>query len=59
MDTVDIITDSSSARNYWRIIKNRLKNKQKELVTECNQLKIRINDGKFYLTDVADKRILL
>ncbi|MFZ4796805.1 MAG: hypothetical protein ACOYMA_04880 [Bacteroidia bacterium] len=25
-----------------------------KLVTNCNQLKMQSNDGKFYLTDVAD-----
>lgn len=59
VDVVGLIADSSDARNYWKVLKNRLKNTQKELVTECNQLKMKANDGKSYLTDVANERVML
>jgi HSP20 family molecular chaperone IbpA len=59
VDVIGLISNSSDARNYWKVLKNRLKNAQKELVTECNQLKMKSNDGKLYLTDVADERTLL
>lgn len=59
VDVIGIVTESTDARNYWKVLKNRLKNTQKELVTECNQLKMRSNDGKFYLTDALDGAMLL
>lgn len=54
VDIVEIAIKSSDARNYWKVLKNRLKTKQNQLVTSCNQLKLEASDGKFYLTDVAD-----
>ncbi len=54
VDIVGIVTKTSNPRNYWKVFKNRLNTKQKQLVTECNQLKLEASDGKFYLTDVAD-----
>lgn len=59
VDVVGLSTDSTDARNYWKALKNRLKNTQKELVTECNQLKMKAVDGKSYLTDVANERVML
>ena len=57
---VDIIAalidqpDFQAARNYWKVLKNRLKAEENESVTKCNQLKLKSADGKFYLTDVAN-----
>ena len=42
------------ARNYWKVLKNRLIKEGKETVTNCNQLKIEAPDGKMRLADVAD-----
>ena len=57
VDVIGALTDSSDARNYWKVLKNRLKKAHPELVTlfnQSNRLKMRAKDGKFYLTDVAD-----
>ncbi|MDR1695451.1 MAG: hypothetical protein LBR69_02305 [Endomicrobium sp.] len=58
---VDIIAalidqpDYQAARNYWKVLKNRLKNEGGfQSVTNCNQLKMQASDGKFYNTDAAD-----
>lgn len=64
VDVVSVLTDQpnyDSARNYWRVMKNRLKKEgADELVTNCNQLKMRSpKDGKTYKTDCADTEQLL
>src|SRR3989304_104110 len=47
------------ARNYWKVLKNRLKQEGSESVTKCNQLKLQAEDGKMRLTDVANPETLL
>ena len=42
------------ARNYWKVLKNRLKKEGSQLVTNCHQLKMTSQDGKKRQTDVAD-----
>ena len=61
VDIVSILTDNDyqHARNYWKVLKLRLKEEGNELVTNCNQLKMKSADGKFYKTDVADTEQLL
>lgn len=51
--------DMQSSRNYWKVLKNRLKKEGSETVTNCNQLKMAAEDGKMRLTDVADTEQLL
>lgn len=56
VDIVGILTDQPTverARNYWKVLKNRLKKEGNETVTNCNQLKLQSEDGKFYKTDVG------
>ena len=48
--------DFQAARNYWKVLKNRLQKEGRESVTFCNRLKIEASDGKKYLTNVADCR---
>jgi hypothetical protein len=62
VDVVGILTEQSTqngARNYWKVLKNRLKKEGNESVTNCNRLKMQSSDGKFYKTDVADTAQLL
>ena len=51
--------NTDGARNYWKVLKNRIKEEGNELVTNCNQLKMRAQDGKMRLTDVANTEQLL
>jgi len=51
--------DYQAARNYWKVLKNRLNKEGSESVTKCNRLKMKAADGKKYLTDVADTETLL
>jgi len=59
VDIVRILSNSSDPRNYWKVLKNRLKKEGSELVTKCNQLKMLASDGKYYATDVADTETIL
>ena len=57
VDVVAVLTDSvdyQTARNYWKVLKNRLTAEGNETVTKCNQFKMRAADGKMRKTDVAD-----
>ena len=58
VDVIAVLTDSADPRNYWKVLKNRLKNEGNQTVTNCNQLKLRAEDGKMRLTDVADQEQL-
>ena len=52
MDIAEALTKSKNPRNYWAKFKNR----HNELMTICHQLKLKARDGKFYNTDVVDKK---
>ena len=57
VDVCEILTeqpDTEHARNYWKVLKHRLRKEGNETVTNCNRLKLRAADGKMRLTDVAD-----
>lgn len=61
VDVCGILTDqpdTEHARNYWKVLKHRLKEEGNETVTNCNRLKLPAEDGKMRLTDVADQEQL-
>jgi len=58
-DIVAVLSQSADPRNYWKVLKNRLKNEGSEMVTKCHRLKMQATDGKYYLTDVADTEVIL
>jgi hypothetical protein len=62
---VDIIAaliqqpDFQTARKYWNKLKERLNKEGSQLVTNCHQLKMPVDDGKMRLTDAAHPETLL
>lgn len=54
VDIVGIVAESKDGRKYWNKLKQRLKEEGNETVTNCHQLKLKAQDGKYRLTDVVD-----
>ena len=54
VDIVSVLTDSKNPRHYWNVLKSRLKEEGNETVTNCDQLKLKAQDGKYRMTDVVD-----
>ena len=55
VDIVGIVAESDNPKNYWKVLKHRLKKEgMNESVTNCNQLKLKSSDGKYYNTDVVE-----
>ena len=49
LDIIGILTDQPDyikIRNYWKWLKNKLKDKGSEVVSNTNQLKMTASDGK-------------
>lgn len=62
VDIIQVLTQQSdfqAARNYWKVLKNRLAKEGNQSVTFCNRLKLQAADGKKYLTDVANVETVL
>jgi hypothetical protein len=62
IDIVAALTDQNDpvkANNYWRKLKQRLKEEGSETVTNCHGLKMEAIDGKMRQTDVADLETIL
>ena len=55
VDVIEALTDSAKPRDYWYVMKVRVKNEDGlELSTICRQLKLESTDGKKYETDCAN-----
>jgi BRO family, N-terminal domain len=59
VDVIEILTGSPRPRKYWNALKTKLKTEGSELSHNLGQLKLEAEDGKLYLTDVADTEQLL
>lgn len=57
IDIIGILTGQlthQGSRNYWKVLKSRLLKEGNGTVTNCNRLKLKAEDGKLRMTDVAD-----
>jgi hypothetical protein len=60
IDIIAVLTDSYRPRKYWSDLKKKLLNEGYEQLSEkIGQLKLEAEDGKKYLTDVADAETLM
>lgn len=61
VDVVSVLTDNDyqKSRNYWKWLKNKLKEEGSELVSVTNQLKMKAYDGKLRETDVMTTEQIL
>ena len=62
VDVVEVLTDQvdhQGARNYWKVLKNRLLKEGNQTVTNCNRLKMVAEDGRMRMTDVVSTPNLL
>ena len=54
VDVIKVLTESKNPRHYWVVLKSRLNKEGSELVTNCDQLKLKSSDGKYYNQDVLN-----
>jgi hypothetical protein len=58
IDVIFVLTNSSIPRRYWSDLKIKLSQEGSQLYEKIVQLKMIASDGKKYLTDCADSKIL-
>ena len=54
IDVIEVLTGTDRPRKYWSDLKAKLKREGSELSEKIGQLKMRAEDGKIRMTDVAD-----
>lgn len=54
IDVIEVLTGNDRPRKYWNDLKSKLKKEGSQLSDFIGQLKMRAEDGKLRLTDVAD-----
>ncbi len=59
VDVIEILTDSPRPRKYWNALKTKLLEEGSEVSQKLGQLKMKAQDGKMRMTDVADTEALL
>ncbi|MCL5028981.1 MAG: Bro-N domain-containing protein [Bacteroidetes bacterium] len=60
IDIIEVLTESNRPRKYWSDLKKKLHNEGYDQLSEkIGQLKLEADDGKKYMTDVADTETLM
>ncbi|HLB57465.1 MAG TPA: Bro-N domain-containing protein [Gammaproteobacteria bacterium] len=59
VDVCSVLTESVDAGAYWRKLKQRLREENSEVVTNCHGLKLPAADNKKYITDCANTEGIL
>lgn len=59
VDVCQVLTGSSNPKNYWNMLKSRLRAEGNETYTNCVPLKMKASDGKMRKTDAASTEQLL
>lgn len=59
IDVVAVLTESTNPKNYWNMLKSRLKQEGNETYTNCVRLKMKASDGKMRLNRCATTEQLL
>ena len=54
VDIIGVLTNSKNPRHYWNVLKDRLKDEGNETVTNCDQLKLKVKDGKYRMINVCN-----
>jgi BRO family, N-terminal domain len=54
IDIISILTESERPRKYWSDLKSKLKKEGSEMSEKIGQLKMKSEDGKMRITDIAD-----
>ena len=54
IDAIAVLTETERPRKYWNDLKKKLKQEGSELSEKIGQFKMKAEDGKNRLTDVAD-----
>ena len=49
VDIVDVLSQSADSRNYWYVLKNRLKKAGSEVLTSCKGFKLMANGIGIYI----------
>ena len=59
VDVIEVLTGTDRPRKYWSDLKAKLKKEGSQLSDIIGQLKMQSEDGKMYVTDIADTEQLL
>ncbi|KUO76003.1 MAG: antirepressor [Desulfosporosinus sp. BRH_c37] len=59
IDVIEVLTETDRPRKYWSDLKSKLISEGSQLSEKIGQLKMKAEDGKMRLTDVADTEELL
>ena len=59
VDVVEVLTGTDRPRKYWGDLKSKLTSEGSQLSEKIGQLKMKAEDGKMRMTDVADTEQLL